>query len=142
MWFPSAGSDLPKIQVTTNISVTRGAGKMTARQPAGRRRYGARILLHREPPLDLGYDLLGRFFDAYRDRRLGFFQVRQLAGENRVTGKMSLAGVQAIGDQSSASLQVNQPNLRSNTEFCAIGALESGTCQYHVFSRIDPACNG
>src|SRR5215469_7046097 len=111
---------------------------MPARQPAGRRRYGARILLHRERLLDLGYDLLGRFFDAYGDRRLGFFQVRHLARENRVTGKMSLAGVQTIGDQGSASLQVNEPNLRSNAEFGAIGALERGTCQYHVFSSSDP----
>ena len=96
---------------------------MPARQPAGRRRYSGRILLHRERSLDFSHDLLGRVTYIDHDRFFWLFQICQLAGQNRLSGEVSMAGTQAVGDQGRASLQVDKPYLRTQQKFCPIGAL-------------------
>ena len=58
--------------------------------------------------------------DVGHNGRARFFQIGQLAGQNRSTGKVPMPRVKAFGDQLSASLEVNEADLRANVELRSV----------------------
>ena len=87
---------------------------------------------------NFGDDLLGSIADLDGERLLRLLQIGQLTRQNRFSGKVSVAGEQALGDQRAASLQVNEMNFRTGTEFCTVGPLQGGTRQHNVAAGGDP----
>ena len=72
------------------------------------------------------------------NRKFGFFQICYLAGQNRLSGEVSVTGVEASCYQLRTSLQVNEANLRRHAKFFAVTALEGGAGQHGIFVGCDP----
>src|ERR1700757_3788128 len=85
--------------------------------------FGLRILLQSKPSPYLLHDVRRGASDSDGDGVFRFFQIAELAGQNLLIGKVSLARLETAGNQRGTSFEVYKTHFRAGIKFQTVGAL-------------------